>query len=177
MNANNVLVGIDAGARIVQGMFFRLTFGRTRRLGIPIEFLSFESDVQAAFDKLDAADGLAQPVSDLAVPPGGEAAVFDVLVRPAAIGVTAAYLANYFDGLRFGVTLTSMTPVDVSAVQSGDSERSTLQDQLDAGEKARDPLQVFGVYAKYLQWILVLVILIALLYVGEKVVREVRSAA
>jgi hypothetical protein len=175
VNANDVLNGIDAGDRIAQGMFFRLTFGRTRRLGIPIEFFSFQTDVQAAFDELDAGSSLAQPVSDLTVAPGQEAAVFDILVRPAAIGVTAAYLANYLDGLRFGISLTSMTLVDVAAVQGGAGERDTLQAQLDEAEKARDPLAVLGDYAKYLRWILILLVIVALLYYGQKAFKLVKA--
>src|SRR2546423_12976086 len=131
MDPEKVLVGIGASDRIQQGQFFRLTFGRTRHLGLPLSVFSFAYDMQAAFDELDSADGWAMPASDLAIPPDGEAAVFDVLVRPVAIGVTAADLANYFDQLRLGTTLTSMTPIDVHAAQSGAADRDVLQSQLD----------------------------------------------
>jgi hypothetical protein len=177
VNTGQVLVGIAAGDRINQGNFFRLTFGPLRRLGLKVELFSFQSDIQSVFDSLDAADGLAQPVSDLAVAPGQESAVFDVLVRPAAIGITAADLANYLNELRFGIELTSMTPIDVAAVQGGAGERSDLQAQLDAASKARDPFKVFGSYAKYLEWILILLLVVALLYFGEKAVRAVRRVA
>jgi len=177
VTTNDVLNGIAAGERIVHGMFFRLTFAPLRRLGLAVEFFSFATDVQAAYDALDAADGLAQPVSDLAVPPGAEAAVFDVLVRPAAIGLTAADLANYFNGLRFGVELTSMTSVSVEAVQAGVDERSTLQAQLSESEKQKGLGAVFGDYAKYLQWLFILALIVALLYFGEKAVRTVRAIA
>lgn len=167
MNAGDVLNGIDAGDRIQQGMYFRLTFGRARLFGIPF-FFTFETDIQAAYDELDSANGLAQPASDLTVQPGQEAAVFDVLVRPAAIGVTAAWLANYFDELRLGLTLTSMTPTTTAAVLSGSSERDNLQSLLDQSEKSRDPLAALGDYAKYLKWILILLLVVALLYYGQK---------
>lgn len=175
MNADNVLSGIDASDRITQGMFFRLTLARTRYGPLRIEVFAFQHDAQALFDSLDAPDGWAQPVSDLAVLPGQEAAVFDVLVRPAVVGITAAYLANYFDDLRFGVTLTSMTLIDVSAVQSGADERSNLQRQLDEAAKKNDPLSALGGYGKYLQWILILLVVLALLYYGQKAFRLVRA--
>lgn len=176
MDVNNVLIGISASDVIAQGNFFRLTFGRTRRLGLPVELFSFQHDSQALFDKLDAADGLAQPVSDLAVAPGQEAAVFDVLVRPFAVGFTAADLANYFDGLRFGVSLTSMTLIDSGAVINGKAERDALQLQLSDGEKAKDPLAVLGTAEKYLQWILILAIAAAVIYLGTRAVSVVKGA-
>lgn len=175
MNTADVLNGIDSGDRIQQGMYFRLTFGRARVLGIPTEFFSFQTDIQAAYDELDSANGLAQPASDLSVQPGQEAAVFDVLVRPAAIGVTAAWLANYFNGLRFGISLTSMTLTDTAAVLSGSSERDALQSQLDQSEKSRDPLAALGDYAKYLRWILILLLVVALLYYGQKAFKLVKA--
>jgi hypothetical protein len=164
VNPQNVLIGIDAGERIAQGMFFRLTFA-------PTFFLfgtTFNANINGAFADLDAAEGLAQPVSDLAVSPGQYAAVFDVLVRQAAIGMNAADLANYFDGLRFGLSLTSMTRVDVAAVQSGATDRDTLQSQLDESVKAKDPLQIFGTYAKYAEWVLILLIVLLVLYAGSR---------
>lgn len=175
MDPTQVLNAIGAGDKITAGMFFRLTFGRTRRLGLPIELFSFQHDVEVAFDDLDAPDGWAQPVSDLAVSPGQEAAVFDVLVRSQAVGVTAADLANYLDDLRFGISLTSMTPIDVNAVQTGAADRSTLQGQLDAAEKTKDPLAVFGDYAKYLKWILILLVVLAILYYGGKALKVAKA--
>lgn len=168
MDVSKVLVGIDGGDRITQGTFLRLTFAPTRFWIFKSEVLSFQSDIQALFNKLDAADGLAQPVSDLTVQPGQEVAVFDVLVRPASVGVAAAYLADYFNELRFGISLTSMTKIDAAAVQGGASERDALQAELDVSEKTKDPLAVFGSYATYLKWILILLLVVALLYYGEK---------
>lgn len=170
MNVNDVLIGIDASDRIVQGMFFRLSWA-------PSFFIlssTFNANIQGAFDELDAG-GLGEPVSDLAVTSGQYAAVFDILVRPAAIGITAADLANALNGMRFGLSLTSMTRIDAAAVQGGASERDALQTELDIATRQKDPLQVFGSYAKYLEWILILLIIIALLYYGQKAFKVVKA--
>jgi hypothetical protein len=176
VDASKVIGGMDAGDPITSGMFFRLTFAPTRYWILKSEVFSFQTDIQALFDKLDAADGLAQPVTDLTVQPGQEAAVFDVLVRPASVGVSAAYLANYFNELRFGITLTSMTLVPIAAVQGGSSERDALQAELDAAEKHKDPLAAFGSYASYLKWILILLVILALLYYSEKAYKLAKAA-
>jgi len=178
VDSSKVLVGIATGDRIVQGMFFRLTFGQYKILGLDaLGFFggSFQHNIQAVFDKLDAADGLAMPASTLAVAPGQETAVFDVLVRPAAVGFTAADLANYLNELNISIELTSMTPVDVSAVQSGTSERDSLQTQLDASAKEKDRFAVFGSYSQYLKWIFILALIVALLYYGEKAFKVVKA--
>jgi hypothetical protein len=69
-----------------------------------------------------------------------------------------------------------MTLIDVAAVQGGASERDSLQAQLDAAEKQKDPLAAFGSYATYLKWILILIVVIALLYYGEKAFKLVKAA-
>lgn len=164
--------GIAPGTRLRRGQFFRATWILPNRWSW-IYPASAELEVFSnTYERITKA-GLAIPVSELEVTAGDKSMVVDLLLWPAADGLTVAYVARELDAMTVSLSLSEFELIDRNQVKDAGARAATKQ-LANAAVDSKNLFKKLDGQFKYLKWVLVLIVLAGLLYAGSRVVGELK---